>query len=45
MFTVAAAGADCLVLTNAINADFDANTQTGFVVLIGTTAVVAGDFI
>jgi Ca2+-binding RTX toxin-like protein len=45
VFTVAAAGADTLVLTNAANADIDAAGQTGFVVLIGTTAVANGDFI
>jgi hypothetical protein len=44
-FTVAAAGADTLVLTNAVNADLDAAGQTGFVVLIGTTSVANGDFI
>ena len=45
VFTIAAAGADLLVVTNAANADIDAAGQTGIVILVGTTAVVAADFV
>ena len=46
-FTVDAAGADSLVMYSAANAAFNAagNNLANFVVLQGTTSVVAGDFI
>jgi gamma-glutamylcysteine synthetase len=40
-----ATGADLMVVTNAVNANLDAASQTGIVILVGATSVVAADFI
>jgi Ca2+-binding RTX toxin-like protein len=40
-----ATGADLMVVTNAANANLDAASQTGIVILVGSTSIVAADFI